>query len=406
MDNFEEEELNLYEYLEKPKLNMKKVLLLILIIFLIIFTIILIFFWKSDAITTETSVLPITSFNIAEENIESSNNSVENISTPNEEPIRVELDSEPKVVGDPNFNINNIDITNNIIEGYRDTNEYVYVKSKVHIRAFDNKDSQILTTVDEGVKFLRIGINDNGWSKIVFENSIAYINSQFLTTDEPFELQHNNVELDIRNLREIDASKPMVALTFDDGPSPQATSQILDVLEKYNVVATFFDLGTCMEKYPEITKREETIGCEVESHTYSHQNLNILTKEQVEEDISKAKEVYKNVLGHELQLIRPPYGNANNIVKHVTNCPLINWDIDSLDWESKNVNSILTEIRKYSDYDGRVILMHSIYTSTAEAVDILIPELISKGYQLVTIAEMVKYKNLNLQTGNVYINFK
>lgn len=406
MDNLEEEELNLYEYLEKPKLNMKKVLLLILIIFLIIFTIILIFFWKSDAITTETSVLPITSFNIAEENIESSNNSVENISTPNEEPIRVELDSEPKVVGDPNFNINNIDITNNIIEGYRDTNEYVYVKSKVHIRAFDNKDSQILTTVDEGVKFLRIGINDNGWSKIVFENSIAYINSQFLTTDEPFELQHNNVELDIRNLREIDASKPMVALTFDDGPSPQATSQILDVLEKYNVVATFFDLGTCMEKYPEITKREETIGCEVESHTYSHQNLNILTKEQVEEDISKAKEVYKNVLGHELQLIRPPYGNANNIVKHVTNCPLINWDIDSLDWESKNVNSILTEIRKYSDYDGRVILMHSIYTSTAEAVDILIPELISKGYQLVTIAEMVKYKNLNLQTGNVYINFK
>lgn len=407
-----EEELNLYDYSLKPKLNIKKVLIVIIILFLIIAILLLMLYLKKKRLTIETATLPKQpeiSDSSKNENITEnfSNTTIqeqkENI-TPNN--ITIEVNSE-EINGDPNFNINNIDTTNNIIEGYRDTNEYVYVKSKVHIRSFDNTDSDIRFTANEETKFLRIGINDiNGWSKIVFQDSIAYANSQYLTTDKPFELEHNNVELEIRNNRNIDPLKPMVALTFDDGPSQENTPRILDILEKYNTVATFFDLGICMEKYPQISQREQNIGCEVESHTYSHQNLNLLSKEQVNEDISKAKEVYRNVLGSELQLIRPPYGNANNFVKYYANCPLINWDIDSLDWQSKNADCILSQVRKYNDYDGRIILMHSIYSSTAEAIDILIPELLSKGYQLVTISEMVKYKNLTLQTGNVYLNFR
>lgn len=206
--------------------------------------------------------------------------------------------------------------------------------------------------------------------------------------------------------RKIDAKKPMVALTFDDGPNGTATPKILNTLEKYGVVATFFDLGTCIKNYPKVVKREEELGCEVGSHTYSHQNLNTLSTKQIQKDINKAITIYENTLGHKPALVRPPYGNANATVKKAINYPLINWDIDTLDWKSRNAKSILKEIHKYSDYDGRIILMHGIYDSTAEAVETLVPELINKGYQLVTVSEMAEYKGVTLKPGKVYLNFR
>ena len=105
-------------------------------------------------------------------------------------------------------------------------------------------------------------------------------------------------------------------------------------------------------------------------------------------------------------MVRPPYGNANSTVKSTLKYPLINWDIDTLDWKSRNAESVLKEIHKYSDYDGRIILMHGIYNSTAEAVEKLVPELIDNGYQLVTVSEMAKYKNVTLKNGTVYLNFR
>ena len=213
------------------------------------------------------------------------------------------------------------------------------------------------------------------------------------------------VEIPIKN-RNIDSSKPMVALTFDDGPNGTATPKILDTLERYNVVATFFDLGTCMEKYPNITKREEQIGCEVGTHTYSHQNLNKLSAEEIQNDISNASMVYEKTLGHKLYLVRPPYGNANSTVRRNLKYPLIGWDIDSLDWKFRNKDKILSKINEISNYDGRIILMHSIYDATAEAVEELVPQLLEKGYQLVTVSEMAKYKGIILDTSTVYYNFR
>ena len=198
----------------------------------------------------------------------------------------------------------------------------------------------------------------------------------------------------------------MVALTFDDGPNPIATPRILDILEKHKAVATFFDLGTCMRSYPNITKREKAIGCEIGSHTYSHKNLNNLTEKEIQDDINAAASIYENTLNEKLRLVRTPYGNANNTVKATLDYALINWDVDTLDWKTKNANSILKEIRSYKSLDGRIILMHSIYNSTADAVETLVPELKNKGYQLVTVSELAKYKGYKLKTGNIYYNFR
>lgn len=296
---------------------------------------------------------------------------------------------------EPNYNF--------IAGNYREANETVYATTNVNIRAYDNASCEKKGLLQSDEAITRTGIGDNGWSRVSVNGEDAYIASNYLTIEKPPE--KIPVEIPIKN-RNIDSSKPMVALTFDDGPNGTATPKILDTLERYNVVATFFDLGTCMEKYPNITKREEQIGCEVGTHTYSHQNLNKLSAEEIQNDISNASMVYEKTLGHKLYLVRPPYGNANSTVRRNLKYPLIGWDIDSLDWKFRNKDKILSKINEISNYDGRIILMHSIYDATAEAVEELVPQLLEKGYQLVTVSEMAKYKGTILDTSTVYYNFR
>ena len=199
----------------------------------------------------------------------------------------------------------------------------------------------------------------------------------------------------------------MVALTYDDGPNPISTPRILDTLEKYGVVATFFDLGQLVNTYPDIVRREEHIGCEVGSHTYSHKNLNTLTDEQIQTEIKKSELAFEKALGHNVKLLRPPYGNANLKVKENVEYPLIKWNVDSLDWKSRNKDKILKQIRQRVNYDGDIILMHSIYGSTADATEVLVPELIEQGYQLVTVSELAFYRgNSVLKTGMDYTDFR
>lgn len=205
--------------------------------------------------------------------------------------------------------------------------------------------------------------------------------------------------------RKLDPNKPMVALTFDDGPDPKRTLKMIEILKKYNVVATFFDIGENMDKYPDVVKAEVDAGCDVGGHTYSHVNLNTLTEKGIKEEISKVEEAFRNATGKELKYIRPTYGNANSKVRAVTDRPIINWCVDSLDWKSRNADKVIEEIRKTKNFDGRIILMHVIYDSTIEAVDRLIPNLIEEGYELVTVSELAEYKGFTLEEGKIYYQF-
>ena len=304
-----------------------------------------------------------------------------------------------------NENKDNVQIENDKVS-FAETNETVYAIDTVNVRDGDSIHAKKIGLLNYGDSVNRIGIGSNGWSKVNYNKKVAYVSSEYLSKEKPKPIEHNDIEITVDPNRKIDPNKPMVALTFDDGPNPIATPRILDTLEKYKVVATFFDLGTCMRTYPNITKREKTIGCEIGSHTYSHKNLNNLSEKEIQDDINAAASIYENTLGEKLKLVRTPYGNANNKVKATLNYALINWDIDTLDWKSRNADSILKEIRNYKSLDGRIILMHSIYNSTADAVETLVPELINKGYQLVTVSELAKYKGYTLQTGTIYYNFK
>ena len=284
---------------------------------------------------------------------------------------------------------------------YTDVKEIVYANGSVNIKASSDDNSDTLGTLNFADSITRIGTNDDGWSEVVYNNQAGYVKSSDLSVVKPSFYYNGNINKN----HNINPNKPMVALTFDDGPNPKSTDRILDTLSKHNAVATFFDLGKSVEAYPEIVKREEAIGCEVASHTYSHYNLNNLSASFIKDEINKSANAFRKVLGHDVSLVRPPYGNANALVQANVPYPLIHWNIDTLDWKSRNKEAILKEVRAIENYDGKIILMHSIYLTTADAVEVIVPELINKGYQLVTISEMAYYKGVDLKPGQKYYSF-
>ncbi len=276
-----------------------------------------------------------------------------------------------------------------------------YALTAINIRSLKDTTSPKLGVLEEG-QAIEVMSGDKDWETVVFEGNIGFVKSGYLSRKK---LLHREIELEIVD-RGIDPNKPMVAITYDDGPNPKSTPRILDTLEKYGVVATFFDLGQLVNSYPDIVRREEAIGCEVGNHSYSHKNFNVLTDDEIREEVRNSENAFIKALGHKTVLFRLPYGNINLKVKENVDYPIIKWNVDSLDWKSRNKNKILTQIRKTKDFDGHIILMHSIYGTTADATEVLVPELLGKGYQLVTVSELAFYKGYTkLKTAEEYLKF-
>lgn len=203
---------------------------------------------------------------------------------------------------------------------------------------------------------------------------------------------------------DLDADKPMVALTFDDGPYDVVDKRILKVLEKYDGRATFFVLGNRVSSYKKDLKNIYKQGSQVASHTYSHKNLTELSKKAMKDEVKKANKAIKEIIGVNPRLLRCPYGSTNSLMKETINMPLIAWNVDSEDWKSRDKDIIYKRCKGVSD--GDIILMHDIYESTADAVEKLVPKLHKKGVQFVTVEELFYYKGKKLKNGKTYYNAK
>ncbi len=203
--------------------------------------------------------------------------------------------------------------------------------------------------------------------------------------------------------RVIDPTKPMVAITFDDGPSAKYTEKILDILAEYDSVATFFEIGNLAERYPELIKKEIEAGCELGNHSYSHPNLKNISLSEAIDEINKTNDIYTEITGSPATVIRPPYGAITGDIASNFDQPVVTWSVDTLDWQSRDADAVLDIIYDEGDLDGKVILMHSIYSSTYDAVCELVPYLIENGYQLVTVSELYEYKyGESMENGEVY----
>lgn len=206
-------------------------------------------------------------------------------------------------------------------------------------------------------------------------------------------------------VRVVDPAKPMVALTFDDGPHGTYSNQILDTLEANHAVATFFEVGRNVTLYPAVVAREAELGCEIGSHSNVHKNLSKLKKSTLLEDLAAADAAFIAAGVPAPTLVRPPYGAVNKTVRTTTGRSLVTWNIDTEDWRTKDPQKIISYVQGLQDLDGAVILMHSIYESSAQAAAVLIPWLQEQGYQLVTVTELLAYYHGELPQPNTLYGY-
>lgn len=199
----------------------------------------------------------------------------------------------------------------------------------------------------------------------------------------------------------VDPNKPMVALTYDDGPYRPVTNQILDVLEKYGARATFFVVGSRVSTYSDCIKRADSLGCQIGNHTYNHRVLTEATDSQVISEISMTNSAIEKCIGKGASIVRAPGGSTSSRVRSLVDYPFIYWSVDTLDWKYRNTAKIIGNV-KSNVTDGSIVLMHDLYSTTGNAAEVIIPWLINNGYQLVTVSELMYYKGITMTNGTTY----
>ena len=236
---------------------------------------------------------------------------------------------------------------------------------------FDYKDSQIILYPSQSVENL---------------DEIALPVSSFFELIQSSYLLDKDAELYKVYFEK--KNRKVVALTFDDGPNPATTNQALDTLSKYGIKATFFVLGKNVSGNEEILKRMKADGHVIGNHSWSHPVLSKLSLDEAKKQITDTEAALTKVLGSSSKLMRPPYGAITDDIRNSLDLSFIMWDVDSLDWKSKNEASILTEIQRQVK-NGSIILMHDIHVETVNALPKVIDYLKEQGYEFVTVPEML-----------------
>lgn len=204
-----------------------------------------------------------------------------------------------------------------------------------------------------------------------------------------------------KEARVIDPDKPMVALTFDDGPYRNNTKAIMDLFEQYGGRATFFVVGYHLDVYGEATLEAYQRGFQIGNHTMNHPQLPKLSDEEAMEEIRSLNDKL-NALGIEGEvMVRTPYGLPTDYLRENLTVPMIGWNVDSEDWKVGTVDWIYQQlVGKVKD--GDIVLLHDLHDVTAEAMQLVVPALVEQGFQLVTVEEMFAAKGIEPQAGEYY----
>lgn len=199
-------------------------------------------------------------------------------------------------------------------------------------------------------------------------------------------------------MKELDPNKPMIALTFDDGPNLVTTPEVLDLLEEYEVVASFFLIGDNINmNNMKVVERAYNMGCEINNHSKTHSDMTKMTAEDIQSEIDYTSKMIENIIGEAPKFFRPPYISVNDTMYDSIDLTFI-CGHGCNDWE----NSVTAEQRaeKVLDFaaDGVIVLMHdSAYNSqTVEALKTIIPTLLDEGYQFVTVGQLFEAKGIAL----------
>ncbi len=306
----------------------------------------------------------------------------------------------------------NIDYTYNVVN-----DNYINVSLKKYISYNNYQNESIDTYVFDKKSNSLLSINDIIYDSSKYQNKLTdkfVFDEEYITffsihnnkiIEDKVQLNSENAKIAIQKKEEtnfinyetvnktIDSNKPIIALTFDDGPS-KYTKQIVNLLKKYNCNATFFVLGNKVKIYKDTIKESISNGNEIGNHSYNHKWLSRLKVEDIKEQINKTQDILKEEVNYTPILLRPTYGSVNKKIRNNTNLEIVLWNVDTLDWKIKSSKKIadrsLSQIK-----DRSIILMHDTHERTYEALKIMIPKLIDEGYQFVTISELNKINKIS-----------
>ena len=185
---------------------------------------------------------------------------------------------------------------------------------------------------------------------------------------------------------------PYIAITFDDGPHPELTPKLLDILKARGVKATFFMVGQMVVQHPEIVKRMVDEGHEVANHSWSHPALTKLGADGVRKQLVNTSDAIEKACGVRPKVMRPPYGATNAALNRKINddygMKVILWSVDPLDWKYRNSARVESAILEGTT-PGGIILSHDIHGTTVDAMPGTIDALLAKGYKFVTVSELI-----------------
>ncbi len=189
-------------------------------------------------------------------------------------------------------------------------------------------------------------------------------------------------------------SSMKIALTFDDGPHPRYTPQILDILKKYDVHATFFLIGENVELYPDLAKRILDEGHEVGNHTFTHTKISDTSKEQLKKEIEQCERILFELTEYQPVLFRPPQGRLDSKVESLAQMfdyKVILWNIDTRDWAHESPEAIKKNVITNIE-SGSIILMHDFIahnSPTPKALELFIPRLLEEGYTFTVVSDLL-----------------
>lgn len=186
----------------------------------------------------------------------------------------------------------------------------------------------------------------------------------------------------------------VIALTFDDGPTREYTTKILDYLDSRNVVATFFVLGIRLRGNDDILIQMVKNGCEIGNHSYNHKQFIYLKSDEVKKQIEYVDNYVRNVTGFSIRSVRTPYGEFNQRIKKTINRPIILWNIDSEDWKKRDAGKIAEHVINNVE-SGSIILLHDIFEFSYEATILIVEELLAQGYKFVTVSQLLELNDRN-----------
>ena len=320
-------------------------------------------------------------------------------------------------------------VLTNTIDSY-DVNDNIYgIRVTINLKRMESEDyTTIIKTFNYSKELQRevslYDIFNEGYEDIIgdYDQLLLREQSIYLYTGDTYrEVSYNTLkDFAIKNVllaynlkipqeeyyemfkNQIDPNGKMVAITFDDGPNPTNTPQILAALKKYNAKATFFMLGQNANSYPDTVKAVYNSECEIGIHTWNHPQLTKLTSDNIAKQVSDTSDVIYEITGYRPKIVRPPYGAINDTVKStLSEYPLILWNIDSLDWKSRDENVFVPHVMQ-DVQDGDIILLHDIHSTTVPGAEKIISQLTEQGYQLVTVSELLETKGYDTTKTQVF----